>query len=73
MFIDKACFHVVVSAKDTEVSFNEQFARQQDAEAAMNAIQNTIDWNGTWDEIDYRITQFGRDKLNQLMMEALQW
>lgn len=54
-------------------AFRELFARKQDAEAAMRAISSVIDWDGSEDEVDARIREYGRERINRLMMEAMQW
>lgn len=64
-------YRVTITCVD--IAFSECFARESDATAAMKAIEPVLDWIGTDDEIEQRILEFGRDKLNKLMMEALQW
>jgi len=54
-------------------ALRELFARKQDAEAAMRAISSVIDWDGSEEEVDARIREYGRERINRLMMEAMQW
>lgn len=77
----RAAYYVTVVCEDdhqigpggNEVDFREAFARKQDAEAAIAAIKDVICWEGTWDEINQRVEDFGRDNLNRLMVGAMQW
>lgn len=49
------------------------FARRCDAEAAMSAALETIDWEGSHSDVSQRVLTHGWHRLRQTMLERLPW
>jgi hypothetical protein len=69
----RPCWYVNVIASDGTGAIPMEFAREIDAEIAMQSINGFDSWEGTLAEIRWRLSSITIEKLKLRMVENLAW